>query len=208
LKEGWETGTSFWPSWLEVLPERVERRQKMGEKKPSVDSLIALWNELSSEEQWTLVNSDNRPRIKTFLRSPGIYFTPSEVLAPDLIPEKWKVVDDVIPTPRLSLQAVEFISLLDEGQSWVSSAKMRERAKRLGADLGLADAKFFLEHQAEIQEELRGKVLVFPGTVLLDPDGRANAVCLEWSDGRWIVCFRWFDYDWQDFGRLVRVKAA
>lgn len=39
--------------------------------KPSVDSLFAMWRELSPAEQLALVCSDNRPVLKQFLRSTG-----------------------------------------------------------------------------------------------------------------------------------------
>ena len=40
-------------------------------EKPSFDSVIALWNELNPAEKKALVNSDNRPAIKEFLKNPG-----------------------------------------------------------------------------------------------------------------------------------------
>ena len=66
---------------LEVLPERVERRQKMGNK-PSFDSVSALWKELSPEEQFAFVESDNRSEIKAFLRELAVRAVENIFIAP------------------------------------------------------------------------------------------------------------------------------
>jgi len=141
---------------------------------------------------------------------------PSLTLAADLIPSGYTVVEDVAPTLK-SIGDLDLASFLEPGESYVNGETMRQRAVVLKANLGLADLKVALADQAKISEEAKPFYIVFPGTVLRDPDGRlcvaylswGGDLCvayLGWDDDRWVVDFDRVASDWDDDDRLARCK--
>lgn len=132
---------------------------------------------------------------------------PSEVHAAALIPKEWTIVEDVEPTPDLKVEELEFISFLEQGESYVGGEVMRGRAKKLGANLGLADGKRILEQEDKIPVELHGQiVIVLLGTVLTDADGVPRVACFRWNGNRWCLCWYWLDGGWDGSYRLARRK--
>lgn len=111
-----------------------------------------------------------------------------------------KVHKDV---PSRIITKFDFISFLKKDEESIGGRAMRRRAKEFDYNLGLADAVWFLENQHLIPIELRGKCIIFPGTVLRDSDGRLNVPCLRWVGVRWILNFRWLDDHWYSRDRLV-----
>jgi len=129
---------------------------------------------------------------------------PSEALAHDLISAGWEIVEDVEPS-QLKGKTLEMVSFL-KGEDYVNGDAMKKRAVELKANLGLADAKYLLNHQNEIPVEFRDNVLVCAGTVLRSPGGRLCVACLGWGVDRWYLGFGWLDSDWRGGGRLLRCK--
>lgn len=120
------------------------------------------------------------------------------------IPKGWSVIEDTLS--RL-IKGVEFIRFLESGEVYVSGEVMRGRAVKLGCNLGIADAVWFLENQALIPEELQGNAYIaFPGTLLRDSDGLLRVPYVDWDGDRWILLFRWLGYDWDGHDRLVSCK--
>lgn len=136
---------------------------------------------------------------------------PCQIYAADLIPKGWRVAvinsvpQDVAPT-EFKVSDLELVSFMKSSKSCVSGKVMRKRAINLKANLGLADAKYILDHQAEIPVEFRNKRIVFPGTLLCTPDGNLHVACLFWHDGRWCLLFYRLAFDWRDHDRLARRK--
>ncbi len=60
---------------------------------------------------------------------------------------------------------------------------------------GQALAEHFIEYQNEIPENLRGKALIFAGTLWLDDDS-LYVPCLYWSGDKWYLDFYYLDNDW------------
>lgn len=118
----------------------------------------------------------------------------------------YTVEEDVEPS-KFQVKNLEMVSFLENGENYVKGEKMRQRAVGLKANLGLADAKYVLEHQAEIPPEFRNnKYLVFTGTLLRDPDGSLHMADLRWDGQRWLLGFYWVARVWFDHDRLVRSK--
>lgn len=128
---------------------------------------------------------------------------PSQIYALELIPENWEVVEDVVPTTK---SGREFVTFIEAWEEYIGGGLMRARGKKLGANLGLVDAKYDLEHQENSSVELRGKYLVYSGTVLRDSVGRLNVPDLGWRGGRWVLGFRWISGLFYGSGRLARSK--
>ncbi len=137
---------------------------------------------------------------------------PSLRIAADLIPNGWRLVSDVEPVLK-SVERLEFLPFLHGDEVEIDIEVLRWRAKKLGANLGLGDAKFILALQKEIPVDLHDKYIVFPGTVLRSQDGGSYVPCLDRSPNKWVLRFvRLHDslgllgYDWNGRGRLVRNK--
>jgi len=183
------------------MEERIEGR------KPSVDSLVALWRELSPKEQFALVDSNNRPDLKTFLTTEQRLLFPSLFLAADLIPKNHIIVGDVGPS-RFHVDDLEFIHYLKSNESAISGEEMRNRAFALHADLGLADGAYLLVHESEIPAGLQDKHIVLPGTLLCHSDTRENVVLvLIYDRGHWRLEPVWLNRAWNFASCLARLKV-
>lgn len=139
---------------------------------------------------------------------------PSLTIAAELIPEyedergnrhKWEIVEDVPPS-KFKISDLKFLSFLKKGKSSATGKTMRRRAVAMKGNLGLADVKYVLEHQAEIPVEFQNNYLVFPGTLLRDPYGLLCVAYLYWGGGRWYLFWYWLSNVWDDDDRLVRCK--
>lgn len=115
----------------------------------------------------------------------------------------WKLLEDV---PFSAAFTPVFVEFLKSVESSVNGEVMTQRAKKLNANPGQHHAEYLLEHQELIPKELRGKHLVFPGTVWLDGDGRRNVPGLEWGGGRWYLFFDWLSSDWGGGDLLIRPR--
>lgn len=137
--------------------------------------------------------------------TPGQRKLPSFTLTFDenLVPKGWKIVRNVKPS-KFQVKDINLVSVLEKDEESVSGKVMRQRAKNLKANLGLADAKYVLEHQAEIPVEFQEKFLLFPGT-LFDCN---HIACLVWKDGKWHPAFLPLWYSFDDDDLLVRCKSA
>lgn len=131
---------------------------------------------------------------------------PCQIHAANLIPDWCKeIVEDVAPTD-FKVSDLEFIRFLNEGESPIGGTAMRQKAVVLKANYGLSDAKRLLDHQDEIPTDMRGKYIVFTGTVLRVSDGVLCVAYLYWFVGRWCLDFGRLDGVWGDVGRLPRRK--
>lgn len=135
---------------------------------------------------------------------------PSTVYAPELIPQGWEVavidgvVQDIAPS-TFKVGDRKFKPFLKDNESYIHGEEFCMRAVRMKGNLGLSDAKYFLEHQSEIPTELRGKYIVFTATVLRDSSGNFRVACLCWRGDRWVLDFRWLD---GDFGGRYLVACS
>ncbi len=129
----------------------------------------------------------------------------SQILADNLKKKGWNIVEDV-GASEFKVKDLELVSFLKEGEEGVSGEKLRRRAVKLKANFGLEDAKYVLDHQAEIPVEFRGKYIMFPGTLF----DCLHIVSIKWEDNKWQFGFVpvgfGFDFVGDDF--LVRCKNA
>lgn len=147
-------------------------------------------------------------RLKPILLDLAAEKSPSEIHAAKHILDGWEIVkgEDVAPTLASidNLELVEFLVEADNG--YVDGKTMRQRAIEKQAKLGLSDAAWLYERQAQIPPEFRSYYLIFAGTVLRSPDGRLFVPYLCWDGGRWCLHFHWLGRDWRGDDRLVRCK--
>ena len=120
-----------------------------------------------------------------------------------LIPEGWKIIEDIPASLDFEVKDLKLIEFLDEGESYINGEELRKRAKELKANLGIKDCEFVLENQSEIPEELRKYFLVFSGTVLRSPGGNLQVAYLCWLGDCWVLDFRWLGYYFLGFVRLA-----
>ncbi|RJR31487.1 hypothetical protein C4569_02020 [Candidatus Parcubacteria bacterium] len=118
-----------------------------------------------------------------------------------------KIAEGTLPTEMTiagrTYEIVDFLQKEDKGS--VVGHTMVERAKELNANLGEDDAQYLLDHQEEIPEALRGKVVfVFPGW--RGPDDPGCVAYVYWRGDRWVRYWRWLDGDFYGYYRLLRRK--
>lgn len=157
--------------------------------------------------------------FQAFLRNPNkcLEGQPSllSLAVAELIPEytdadgnkkRWEIVEDV-ELSKFDIKNLSFISFLENGEDYIRGEEMRKRAVTLKANRGLADAKYLLDHQAEIPAKLRGKkYIVLPGTVLRDSNGYLCVPYLHWNGVRWVLSFFWVGNGFHSSIVLARSK--
>lgn len=109
---------------------------------------------------------------------------PSEILAENLKGKGWRIVEDV-KASKFEVSDLELVSFLKKGEKSVDGEEMRKRAVSLKANSGLDDAKYILDHQADIPVEFRKKYLMFPGTLF----DCLHVTSLFWHEGEWKPSF-------------------
>lgn len=155
-----------------------------------------------------------RKNFQEYLRNPDKRSArfPSEIHAPELIPEGYQVVVDVEPS-EFDLDAMEYVGFLEEKdgkqEEYVVGKVMRGRSVILEATFGLVDLKRFLAEPEKIQAEFRGKkVIIFTGTVLRGPDGCLLVAYLFWFGDEWALGFVWLDGNFVAISVLPRSKSG
>ncbi|MDD2758256.1 MAG: hypothetical protein PHD72_02680 [Patescibacteria group bacterium] len=145
--------------------------------------------------------------LQAIAKTPETELFPSALLATDLIPEGWKVVEDVAPSDFdvSKLVPINFIKNSDKICSYgISGELLRKRAVKSGSNLGLADGKRILAEPDKLSAEFRYYIVPLPGTVLQDKFGRLHiAVLFAAMDGEeepFVLGFDALDKDqgWRD----------
>ena len=135
-------------------------------------------------------------RFNTSSRFP--HFNPAAFIGKD-----WTVAEDREGLPETwdPMQTI-LISPLRKGESSVTGEKTIERLKG-DKPLGVRAFLYFWNHQNEIPEEWKEKLVFFDATVLRRPSGYRFTLYLCWSGDRW----RW-RYGWLADGRLASALSA
>ncbi len=140
---------------------------------------------------------------------------PSEKIVSELIPWSFEVVKDVDPSEfEISdLEPVSFREVYGDVDlvRYPTEESLRSRAIALDAGLGLVDLARVKSQSDKIPPGLRGKVLVFMGTILRERKGcgRRRFAYLAYTCEVWYVGFDSFsDPDHRDERRLLRIKSA
>ena len=122
--------------------------------------------------------------------SPKIPFTEWEKHVPDGLKVKDGSGVSLHLTDVSEFEALEFIHESEWGRH-VSRSSMYQRAKKLKAELGLADAVFLLMHQDQIPESMQWREINFIGTVLVNSAGRESAPQLRYNrtTTEWFLSF-------------------
>ncbi len=158
-----------------------------------MDTLLSaahLRRELGEELFKALVSSDNTGKVRTFAQS--------------LV----NAASDRLPTElTLGDRTYEILGFLKPGETSVKGDVMVQRAKEMNAHLGKEDGQWFLDHQDDIPESLRGKV-AFVFTDWRYPDASRDVYYVFWHDAsrRWFRHWHHLPSLWLDLDRLVRRK--
>lgn len=118
----------------------------------------------------------------------------------------WKIEtqdDRALTLKELDLSKVQFVDMLQSGESAISGEEKQKRLAKAG--YVRLDAKIFLtlwENQALIpsswKEPIGGntRYIYFDGTILHRPSGYRYVLYLYWRDGQWYWRSRWLGHDW------------
>lgn len=128
---------------------------------------------------------------------------PSEKLAPELVPERSKVVLDVEPSPIHEVGDLEFISVFKKGETRLKGWVIRELAQEAEALLGLFEAKRMLELKEQIPKDLENRMILFLGTVIKKRTHRQEFPFLWNVSGVWELQWGSIDLSWADDACLV-----
>ena len=111
----------------------------------------------------------------------------------------------VSTTMTIADRTYEILGFLRGDEQSVAGSVMVERAKEMQANLGQDDGQYLLDHQEEIPEAFRGKVVfVFPDW--RNPDSPEGVACVCWGGGRWLRRWLWLGGGFRDRCRLLRRK--
>lgn len=113
--------------------------------------------------------------------------------------EGWRISpDEVRPTGMIQITCTP-ITTGDDGS--VESKGMMEQARALGSKLGESVAQALLK--STIPPEWRKFVLVFPGTIWVDPNGNECICCLFWSGDHWFMELVPLTEEWYSYHSIV-----
>lgn len=128
-------------------------------------------------------------------------------LDPDAVADVLQeIVEGCLPiTMTVGGRTYEILGFLEGDENSVVGHKMVERAKEMSAHLGEDDGQHILEHQEDIPEALRGKV-VFAFTDWRRPDGSDCVADVGWDGGRWRQDWDWLDDAFDSRYRVLRRK--
>lgn len=121
----------------------------------------------------------------------------------DKMPKNWEIIEDVEFDG--SAFTPEILSFLEEDEIGIDGKTLRNRAKKLGANLGLLHAEYLESHQDCIPEWCRWFDLVFPGTLVRVRKDGHGIPCLFWNGKQWSLRFEWLDTEWNSEDRVVRM---
>ena len=111
----------------------------------------------------------------------------------------------VSTTMTIGDRTYEILGFLRGDEKSVPGSVMVERAKEMQANLGQDDGQYLLDHQEEIPQALRGKVVfVFPDW--RRPGDPGCVACVDWRGNRWVQDWYWLDCVWYDIDRVLRRK--
>jgi hypothetical protein len=137
---------------------------------------------------------------------------PSQIHAPECIPEGWTVVEDVEPfghpsgfTPKRFLRSTDRGEGVPIEDGRIDGPMLRYRAVELRANKGLSDAKHMLKGHLWVQTYLRSYRLVFIGTVLRNQNDFLYVPCLRWWNDHWELEFEQLTHAWGGNDRLVEI---
>lgn len=140
--------------------------------------------------------------VANFNRRPSGKF-PSEIYAPELIPNRYRIIEDV-ETSLFKPSRLMYKKFIRRGQVYVPGFEMCETAHSFKGILGLVGGKRLLAHQSVIPTRMRDKRIILAGTVLEDPVGGRVVFYLHWTGQRWsLIRFDWLENNWYCDGRIV-----
>ncbi|MDP3729145.1 MAG: hypothetical protein Q8R26_00090 [bacterium] len=132
----------------------------------------------------------------------------------DKTKDGWTLIEDVpFDGKQFIPDIVEFLKprgFRRSAEIFVSGKVMRQRAKKLNANLGQRHAEYLLDYQELIPKEWQGEYnLAFPGTIWRGSRGDRYVPRLYWYDDRWCMDpdFGWLRYSWCSGDRLVRPRG-
>ena len=157
-----------------------------------------LLKKLSGEDggQWMAA-------LKRFLRKEDPWEKP--LFKYDKTKDSWTLLEDASFDGQPFVP--DIVGFLEGNESRVNGEVMKQRAKKLNANLGQHHAEYLLEHQDLIPKEWRGKFyLTFPGTVWRGRGGDRFVPYLFWLGGEWCLGFDWLGLGWVSYARLVCLR--
>ncbi|MFH1207680.1 MAG: hypothetical protein V1668_03680 [Patescibacteria group bacterium] len=107
------------------------------------------------------------------------------------------LVKDGLPTTMtIAGRTYEILGFLRGDEKKVPRSTIIEHVKEMQANLGQDDGQHLLDHQEEIPEVLRGKV-VFVFTDWRFPNDPGGMACVYWKDDRWVQLWDWTLNNWR-----------
>ncbi len=131
------------------------------------------------------------------------------VIGPTLKLWSIAIIDGVpqdVPPSRFDVSTMSPCLFL-RGRNSTRGPKMREWAKKLRANWGIADGKTWLAEQYKIPAKMQEYYIPLTGTVFLSHDCDMVIPYLCFERGQWVLDFNFLDYDWPDNGRLAAFSS-
>ena len=118
-----------------------------------------------------------------------------------------RIAEDTLPIEEMAItgRTYEILGFLRGDEKSVVGHTMVARAKEMNTNSGEDEGQHLLDHQEEIPEALRGKVVfVFPDW--RGPDAPGHVAYVFWYGRRWVQGWSWLGGDFDGGYRLLRRK--
>lgn len=103
------------------------------------------------------------------------------------------------------VQDEECLLVKDEKSLLIDGWDVTDRAKLIGGLTGQLHAERLFNRQEDIPQDAIGHRLIFPGTKLIDAEGKLRMPCLNDIAGVWFLDFAYYAYGFYPGDLLVHV---
>jgi hypothetical protein len=125
----------------------------------------------------------------------------------------WTLLEDTSELADFEVGELELVTLVESSESSIAGKTVLKRArgemsvngqKLVGCNYGQRHGEALVRNQHLIPVEMRGKVIVLPGTVWLSNTRNLRASYLVFDEGRWVMRFTWLNSEFSSLYHLLR----
>jgi hypothetical protein len=121
--------------------------------------------------------------------------------------DQWQLVKDVSESNDVSIDDLELVHVLEEGESFIDHDEWQRRATKLGGNFGFKVAEALYEERFQFPKEWRGFWINFPSTIWKDCNGDLRMMAIHYAGGIWFKEFVVLEINMVDDDAVLRLRA-